>query len=208
MKTIILEGIDKAQRVLARYLEPKLPPKGMNLLQETAHKFVEAEDTINALLDILDNKDFVRAVNAEMAIMQDFQEDGGPQPQVPGPSPFIKEPIRAQPASVCSATASVIRELQQRSAVGLKKYGVSVGDRKDLTLSQWLKHLQEEMLDSAVYIEKVRAMENSGELERLRQENAALREQVESEKRRAEFAETRSKGMRAKIDSLKLLLNT
>ena len=109
---------------------------------------------------------------------------------------------------MCSATASVIRELQQRSAVGLKKYGVSVGDRKDLTLSQWLKHLQEEMLDSAVYIEKVRAMENSGELERLRQENAALREQVESEKRRAEFAETRSKGMRAKIDSLKLLLNT
>lgn len=208
MKTIILEGVDKAQRVLARYLEPKAPVASSGTFDYYVHAANERERVINELLGILDHKDFVRAVNTELAIMQGFQDDGRPQPQVPGPAPFIAEPIRAQPVSVCGATDAVMRELVKRSAVGLKKYGVSVGDRKDLTLSQWLKHLQEELLDGAVYIEKVRAEENSGELERLRQENAALREQVESEKRRAEFAETRSKGMRAKIDSLKLLLNT
>lgn len=176
MKTIILEGIDKAQRVLSRYLEPKAPvaPSGsFDYYVRAAH---EQARVINELLGILDDKDFVRAVNTEMAIMQGFQDDGRPQPQVPGPAPFIAEPIRAKPASVCSATASVIRELEQRSAVGLKKYGVSVGDRKDLMLSQWLKHLQEELLDASVYIEKVRTEENSGELERLRQENAQLKQ--------------------------------
>lgn len=174
MKTIILEGIDKAQRVLARYLEPKAPEMPMIDFWERRAK--EREAVINELFGILDHKDFVRAVNTELAIMQGFQDDGRPNPQVPGPAPFIAEPIRVQPASVCSATDSVIRELEQRSAVGLKKYGVSVGDRKDLTLSQWLKHLQEELLDGAVYIEKVRAEENSEELERLRQENAQLKQ--------------------------------
>lgn len=176
MKTIILEGVDKAQRVLARYLEPKAPVASSGTFDYYVHAANERERVINELLGILDDKDFVRAVNTEMAIMHGFIDYGTPQPQVPGPAPFIKEPIRAQPASVCSATASVIRELEQRSAVGLKKYGVSVGDRKDLTLSQWLKHLQEELLDGAVYIEKVRAEENSEELERLRQENAQLKQ--------------------------------
>lgn len=177
MKTIILEGVDKAQRVLARYLEPKAPVASSGTFEYYVHAANERERVINELLGILDHKDFVKAVNAAVAEMQGFALDGTPQPQVPGPAPFIAEPIRAKPAPVCSATASVIRELEQRSAVGLKKYGVSVGDRKDLTLSQWLKHLQEEMLDGAVYIEKVRAEENSGELERLRQENAELRRQ-------------------------------
>lgn len=172
MKTIILEGVDKAQRVLARYLEPKAPVAASGSFDYYVHAANERERVINELLGILDNKDFVRAVNFAVAEMQGFYA----QSQVPGPAPFIAEPIRAQPASVCGATDAVMRELVKRSAVGLKKYGVSVGDRKDLTLSQWLKHLQEELLDGAVYIEKVRAEENSGELERLRQENAQLKQ--------------------------------
>lgn len=176
MKTIILEGVDKAQRVLARYLEPKAPVAASGSFDYYVHAANERERVINELLGILDDKDFVRAVNTEVAALQGFALDGRPQPQVPGPAPFIAEPIRAQPASVCSATASVIRELQQRSAVGLKKYGVSVGDRKDLPLSQWLKHLQEELLDASVYIEKARTLDNSDELERLRQENERLKQ--------------------------------
>ena len=172
---IILEGIDKAQRVLARYVMPRAPE--MPTIDFWERRAKEREAVINELLGILDNKDFVYAVNAAVAEMQDFTEDGTPRPQVPGPAPFIAEPIRAKPAPLCSATASVIRELKQRSDVGLKKYGVSVGDSKDLTLSQWLKHLQEELLDASVYIEKVRAEENSGELERLRQENAQLKQE-------------------------------
>lgn len=174
MKTIILEGIDKAQRVLARYVMPRAPE--MPTIDFWERRAKEREAVINELLGILDNKDFVCAVNAAVAETQGFTDDGTPQPQVPGPAPFIAEPIRAQTATLCSATDSVISELQRRSAVGLKKYGVSVGDRKDLPLSQWLKHLQEELLDASVYIEKARTLDNSDELNRLRQENAQLKQ--------------------------------
>jgi hypothetical protein len=44
--------------------------------------------------------------------------------------------------------------LQQRAQRGLKKYGVTM-DRTDLTQLDWLRHAQEEMLDGAVYLEKL-----------------------------------------------------
>lgn len=42
--------------------------------------------------------------------------------------------------------------LLERSRVGFKKYGVTT-ERTDLELVDWLRHLQEEMLDAAVYVE-------------------------------------------------------
>ena len=42
--------------------------------------------------------------------------------------------------------------LLDRSRVGFKKYGVTT-ERTDLELVDWLRHLQEEMLDAAVYVE-------------------------------------------------------
>ena len=50
---------------------------------------------------------------------------------------------------------AVIERMLQRSDVGLRKYGVTT-ERKDLTTEQWLTHLQEEMLDGAIYIEKLK----------------------------------------------------
>lgn len=47
---------------------------------------------------------------------------------------------------------AVCGKLQARSAVGLAKYGTDT-TRTDLGLVQWLTHLQEELLDAAVYIE-------------------------------------------------------
>ena len=47
---------------------------------------------------------------------------------------------------------SVMNQLAQRAEVGFKKYGVTT-ERTDLELVDWLKHLQEELLDAAVYIE-------------------------------------------------------
>ncbi len=49
---------------------------------------------------------------------------------------------------------SVCRKLQYRSAKGLVKYGVTT-ERIDLTQREWLEHLQEELLDGAVYIERI-----------------------------------------------------
>jgi|GEM_PF-7051362 len=42
--------------------------------------------------------------------------------------------------------------LLQRSEIGLAKYGTTTADDTTTTLEQWLQHLLEETLDSAVYI--------------------------------------------------------
>jgi len=46
----------------------------------------------------------------------------------------------------------VRKKLLQRSTVGLNKYGVGL-DRTDLSRLDWLRHLQEELMDAAGYLE-------------------------------------------------------
>lgn len=48
--------------------------------------------------------------------------------------------------------ARVRAKLLDRSRVGLVKYGVTT-ERGDLSQADWLRHLQEELMDAAVYIE-------------------------------------------------------
>ena len=47
----------------------------------------------------------------------------------------------------------VCEKILQRSEVGKKKYGVSM-EEEVLSIRQWLTHLQEELMDAAVYVEK------------------------------------------------------
>ena len=49
----------------------------------------------------------------------------------------------------------VITQLRDREEEGLLKYGVNT-ERKDLTTLEWLQHLQEELMDASVYIEKLK----------------------------------------------------
>ena len=56
----------------------------------------------------------------------------------------------------------VIEKLHQRSLVGQKKYGTTM-DRDDLTLVQWLNHLQEELCDAIQYIEKLKNETNNNQ---------------------------------------------
>lgn len=49
---------------------------------------------------------------------------------------------------------SVINKIRHRAEVGKSKYGVTM-ERDDLTFLQWIKHLQEELMDATVYIEKI-----------------------------------------------------
>lgn len=49
---------------------------------------------------------------------------------------------------------AIAKRLQDRAAFGAQKYGVTM-ERTDLQFVDWLKHIQEELLDGAVYIEKV-----------------------------------------------------
>ena len=50
---------------------------------------------------------------------------------------------------------SVIRKFDRRSAIGFKKYGVTLAD-DDVDLQKWLTHLQEELMDAVNYIEKLK----------------------------------------------------
>jgi len=48
----------------------------------------------------------------------------------------------------------VCRKIKARSEVGKKKYGVTM-ERDDLDLVSWLVHLQEELMDAAVYTQRL-----------------------------------------------------
>ena len=51
--------------------------------------------------------------------------------------------------------SAVIRKMYQRSQVGIKKYGTTM-ERDDLSYAEWLTHLQEELLDAAIYCERLK----------------------------------------------------
>lgn len=51
----------------------------------------------------------------------------------------------------------VINKIRQRAEIGLKKYGTSM-ERNDLNDIEWLSHLQEELLDASIYIEKIKTI--------------------------------------------------
>lgn len=50
----------------------------------------------------------------------------------------------------------VINKFIKRSEVGQKKYNTTL-DRDDLNFEQWLTHLQEEIMDATLYIEKLKS---------------------------------------------------
>lgn len=50
---------------------------------------------------------------------------------------------------------SVIQQFKQRSEVGINKYGVTL-NREDLNVLEWLQHLQEELMDATLYVQKLK----------------------------------------------------
>ena len=59
----------------------------------------------------------------------------------------------------------VVSQLRDREQRGLSKYGVNT-ERTDLSTIEWLQHLQEELMDGAVYIERLK-----GDLSESKEEN-------------------------------------
>lgn len=60
-----------------------------------------------------------------------------------------------QEEQASSITQSLVRQLLDRDAKGLSKYGKTL-DRDDLTRDEWLQHLIEELLDAAGYAESAK----------------------------------------------------
>lgn len=50
---------------------------------------------------------------------------------------------------------SVMTKYHERSKKGMRKYGTNL-DRTDIDLLGWLDHLQEELMDATLYIEKLK----------------------------------------------------
>lgn len=50
---------------------------------------------------------------------------------------------------------SVLDKYKERSSVGIYKYGTTLQDN-ELSLSEWLTHLQEELMDATLYLEKLK----------------------------------------------------
>tara|TARA_R100000995_G_C3477448_1_gene121788 strand:+ start:1032 stop:1220 length:189 start_codon:yes stop_codon:yes gene_type:complete len=56
--------------------------------------------------------------------------------------------------SMSKVEKNVVRKILMRAAVGKSKYGVTM-ERNDLSFKEWIQHLQEELMDAVVYIEKL-----------------------------------------------------
>ena len=50
---------------------------------------------------------------------------------------------------------SVIHSFQERSRAGQLKYGTTL-DRTDLSPQQWAQHMQEELMDAILYLERLK----------------------------------------------------
>ena len=54
-----------------------------------------------------------------------------------------------------SVVDAIVAKFLQRSAIGQKKYGVTL-DRIDLSPIHWIQHAQEEHMDAILYLEKLK----------------------------------------------------
>lgn len=50
----------------------------------------------------------------------------------------------------------VVQNYEERSRVGIEKYGTTL-ERNDLSPVEWLNHLQEELMDATLYIQKLKS---------------------------------------------------
>jgi hypothetical protein len=54
-----------------------------------------------------------------------------------------------------SIVTSVVEKFKQRSEFGQRKYGTNL-DRTDLLFLDWVQHMQEELMDAILYLEKMK----------------------------------------------------
>ena len=51
----------------------------------------------------------------------------------------------------------VVSLFRSRSQRGIQKYGITL-DKNELSNREWLQHLQEELMDAALYVEKIKSI--------------------------------------------------
>lgn len=64
--------------------------------------------------------------------------------------------LQARQIAMIDKNVEAVRQaMYERMATGYKKYGVTT-ERTDIDLMGWLQHLQEELMDAAVYVERIK----------------------------------------------------
>ena len=56
----------------------------------------------------------------------------------------------------------VLTRYKKRSEAGIKKYATTL-ERNDLSVLEWLTHLQEELMDATLYIERLKDEQTSNQ---------------------------------------------
>jgi hypothetical protein len=54
-----------------------------------------------------------------------------------------------------SCVTAVIEQFTQRAETGQRKYGTNL-DRTDLNIQDWILHLQQELMDATLYLERLK----------------------------------------------------
>lgn len=62
--------------------------------------------------------------------------------------------------STDSIVNSIIHKFINRSNLGIQKYGTTL-DRNDLSTNDWIQHVQEELMDAILYLEKLKKVNSS-----------------------------------------------
>jgi hypothetical protein len=65
----------------------------------------------------------------------------------------LYDAVNDRPIALDPINEAVRDKIKTRAELGMKKYGVSIM-RNDIDLLGWLNHLQEELMDACVYIER------------------------------------------------------
>jgi len=54
-----------------------------------------------------------------------------------------------------SVVQAIVNKFVTRAEMGEKKYGVTL-DREDVSIGEWITHVQEELQDAILYLEKLK----------------------------------------------------
>jgi len=66
---------------------------------------------------------------------------------------------QAEKPKVDSVVQSIIERFESRAHFGRQKYGTDL-DRNDLSVTEWIQHIQDELHDGILYLEKLKQVLN------------------------------------------------
>lgn len=86
-----------------------------------------------------------------------FEKQKKKKPTLPGGNGIYLQniPVIFETVKVDSIVESVVKKFKSRSDVGIKKYGTTL-DRSDINFDGWAEHLQQELMDGILYLERLR----------------------------------------------------